>query len=500
MKHIFFAMFMVLSFSSSLYSQTSKVLKLDVDHGVINDNSRKILAEISGSYGENIYGVRVKEKDFNFSEDIQLVKYNEKMEAVETIDIELGDFSKKDIGFFKSRVQGDRLFIFTYSYHKRSPVVQIQRLAIDLNNFTSGKELKNITTVAIPKGFRKGTGSLVRTYLKETLRFVELENGSKYAIFAKQSSDETDLKYNVKIYSSEGEENSIDITADFESSRANLENILISKRGEIFAIVRLWDLEKNYFNGIKQCYNFSIVGWDKDGEEKFTKNIEPKEGFLSRLNIQLENDDILICAGSYTLQKKVTAKGYVFSSIETKTGEGEIRTVEFPSDMINTVNKRDYILTKNKELAWARLQEIAIDSKGNTILVFVENRSEISGSSATNISEKIVLVSINKKGKLNWWTEHNRNVRSSKYPSLRIHTKFFNDGECSYLIYNTGLSSAYRKAEKIDADGNVYTSKNNWIKGDLVMMPSISYLLDDRTIVILQTKQKKERLVKVKFM
>ncbi len=409
-----------------------------------------------------------------FSKDLQLVHSKEHPLKNEGKDVIL-----RSVQYFN-----DKIYLFTSFKNKKTRIHYFFAETLDKETFESNGDLKKLAE--FPFGSKKDTKA--------------------GAFHLKMSSDSSKILvyYDIPIKKRQPEEygfHVLDISLnEIWHKQVKLpynEELFVTKDYEVGNNGDVYLLGKKYYRdpGVKRIltkkngepeYHYLILGYRNQGVEEKEYSLKTNQHFLNEVEITINQQQDIICAGFYTEDSEIGTKGSYFLKIDGVTSVIKEQSFnEFPLDFItkNFSNResrkadRQAEKGKNVELEYYVLDHMIQREDGGILLVGGQDSSFESSyqvpntgrtkSSITHYNNNIIVANLEPDGTVQWASKIAKQQTATSSAYLGYHLSVV--GDKLYLLFNDKIRNLNFSGEGKPA---IYGWKV-WEDGNTVMLVEI---------------------------
>ena len=484
--------------------------------------------------GIDASGSFILKKVYSNKTPIMIEKYDHKMKLVQSALSDLGDKSRRRYYKYATQIDG-QLIIFSVLNDKNTKTKILFAQTVNKKTLKLSPKLTNIGTINYGGSKRGYTGSFSFNVSKDDKRILIY-----YSLPFKKGENQ---KLSFHIY--DKDLNSVwkkAITMPYEDELFQVKSHQIQDNGDMYLLTKIFqEKPKDRIKG-KPNYHYQIFAYSNKGKSVKEYPIVLKDKFLSEMNITINNQGDIICAGFYSNYSSNSLDGSYFLKIDSESKNIVSKNFkEFGLDFI-TQNMTDKQKKKTEkrdekgqdaELYKYELDQIILREDGGAILVgeqyYVRVTTTTTSEGATRTVthyyyNDILVISINPKGEIDWTekiakrqhTTDDGGFYSSYVVSVvgdRINF-IFNDniknlatakmtkGKEKGIVYNftSRFKSSVAVLVQVDADGRqVKEALFNAKEAELLIRPKVCEQISDNEVVIYGKKRKTERVGKVTF-
>jgi len=514
----------LLILASSISFGQKKTQLADVIWGETYKNSRR--ASLSGIIHSDESGFYTLSRD----KGLKLQYFDNAMNKINSSELDLSQGEKeKYLEFFISTREKLLLFSGFVNQKQKKKFLFVQ--SVNLKSLSPNDDIKKIGEINF-EGSKKryNTGSFDYEISRDSSKYVIYYN----LPYEKKGKEKIGLiVYTIdhdKLWEKEIEFPYLD--SHFRVSDYELDN-----QGTFHVLGKIFQ-EKKEREKKKPFYHYEINSYFADGTEKNYK-IEIENKFLKDMQISLDDDGNIICAGFYSSKGTWSIDGSYFIKIDAETKQMVSESYnEFGMDFIlqNLTEKQEKKVKKKQEkgkdaeLYKYDLDQIILKDDGGAVLVgeqyfvrVVTNTTSNGNGGVTTTTtyhyhyNDIIVISISPSGDILWTEKIPKRQKTtndggywSSYAMAVVKDKLF-------FIYNdNGKNLFYKEGNKlhqfsrskdsivmlssVDYEGNTTREALFTIEdSDLLTRPKISTQLSSNELVILGRSKKSHRYAKVIF-
>lgn len=509
--------------------------KVDIKWGnEIESSRKKTLSSILGHDESGFYALQTERKGlFGTSTEITIDHYDNNANRIKSIELSL-EAGGEEREYENIIHDNGTMFLFTSCLNKKTKFNSLYVQTIDKNSLTTNNDLKKLVDIDY-SGFRKSNSG--------NFRFATSNDGSKILVFYNLPYDKGEYdKFGFGVY-----DNSMnliwkkDIVLPYKDELFDIEKIRVDNEGNVYLLNTVYKEKRRKKRHGEPNYQYAILAYRNGVEnaDEYTANLSGK--FLTDMQITIDKNRDIVCAGFYSEVGTYSIKGSYFISIDSKTKEIKNQSFkEFSIDFIvenmteRQKKKVEKKLEKGKdvEMYEYNLDDIILRSDdGGAILVgeqyfvnSVTTTTTINGTTTTTTTyyynyNDIIVVSINPAGQIDWVTKiPKRQVTSndggffSSYSLSIVGNKLyflFNDHPDN-LLEKTNDTKKYKSFSGQKGSVVVLATVNNdgsytkealfkMVDAEVMIRPKVCGQISSNEMIIFGQRKKIERFARLTF-
>lgn len=399
---------------------------------------------------------------------------------------------------------------------------------INKKTLTSKNDVKKIAEADFKKKGKRSIGS-------STFQYLTSRDSSKLLIFQNlPNKDKENELIGCTVLDGELEpiwSNTIEIP--YPDRLFNIKDYSVSSKGDVYVLGKLYADKGGDVKRKKTNFKYQIIGYKNQGKEKVIYDVDLPGKYITDMQININDDNNIICAGFFSNDTKKHVNGTYFLKINgSDKSIMASNTKEFEEDffMQNLSEKEEKKakkrLDKGKEL---NLLDFDIDNlimreDGGVVMLgeqyrhYVTTTTTGTGANTTRttthhyIYNEIIVVNINPNGEIDWVK------RIPKYQHTTNDNGYFSsyalmvEGNNLHFIYNDHVDNidldddkgriyTWRRGKKssmimyttVDKDGNVTRTPIGSVKeSDVMTRPKVCEQISDDKFVLYGQKSSKK--------
>lgn len=508
----------------------SKSKKVDIQMGPEEKASkRSTLNGIVGFDESGFYAIKSKYAVVGSSK-VTLEKYNHKMNLVRSVELELEEQGKEKV-LEKIVMLDGELYLFSSFFNKKTDKKYLFVQTINKKTLNFGKRSRKIAEYDVAGGFLSSGGSIGLTLSRDS---------SKVMVFSdiRNKRKERD-EFAVKVFDNKMQEIwEKKAEMPYMNNEFSVKDWKVDNEGNAYMIGVVYDkkADKGIFgNRGNSIYRYKILSYKNDGAKSKTYDINAGDKFISDLQLAIDDNGDLICAGFYSDENTFNVKGSYFLKMDRESQAVKSKSFkEFSIEsMLSESSEKQKAKAerrakkgKNVELYNYDLDEIIIRDDGGAILVgeqfFIRTSTttDSNGNRSTTYYyhyNDIIVVNISPEGEIGWvelvpkrQVSANDGGFFSSYVSMIANDKLyfvFNDHannltrrEGDKVYYARGRKDVVIVLVEVDKNGKetreaLFTMRD----ADIAARPKVSQQVSDNELIIFGQRKKTHRFVKLKF-
>lgn len=396
--------------SSVAFAQT-KSEKVDISWGAEQKASKKISLEDLVGYDESgFYALKSKKGHLFFLEH-----YNEEMNLVKSVELNLEN--GKDENTFEFIVQwNDQLLLFSSLLDKKSKKNNLYVQTINKESLMPNHDLRMVSQIDYEGRSKRSSGSFSYSFSEDRSKFLLY-----YALPYKKNETE---RYGFHVFDKNMDlvwEKQVDLP--FEEGLFGIEEYAINDKGEVYLLgVAFKDKRISKRRG-EPNYSYQILSYSDNGNTFKSFPVELSGHFLTDMQISINQENDIICAGFYSSEGTYSIKGSFFLRIDGESKKIEQSSFkEFELDFLTqNLNDRQVRRVKRKkekgkdlELYEYDLNQLVMRDDGGAVLIgeqyYVSKTisTDANGNTTTTYHyhyNDIIAVNISPEGEIEWATK-----------------------------------------------------------------------------------------------
>ena len=485
--------------------------------------------------GTNESGIYILKKVTKGKFPVLIEKYSNQMKLIKSGSLSFG--KKKEERYFLFAAQIDQeIILFTTFFDKKK---RIRTLFAQILNPTTLKLSSKLTKVASRKAYNTSIENASQFFFHQISR-----NKEKVLIYYNLlGKKEENKKFAYHVYDKNLNELwKKEATLPFESALIELIDFQIGKNGDLYLLSKVYEEKvKNRKKG-KPDYRYQIIEFTNKGLDTKEYPVILEDKFLSEMQIALNANGTIICAGFYSNIGNSNLNGSFFLTIDAASKKIITKNFkEFGLDFITqNMTDKEKKQTEKKdakgkdiELYQYDLDDIILRDDGGAILIGEQFYIRVTNytTSQGNINSvnhyyynDIIVISINPKGEIDWTekiAKRQHTTNDNGYFSSYVLTVandnlnfIFNDnvrnlttskitagkykGRIEYFTKKFKESVAV--LVQLDSDGRqVKEALFNAKEAELLIRPKVCEQISDKALIIYGQKRKVEQFGKVRF-
>ncbi len=532
MNKMIFAIGMYLIFAHQALGQ-SKTKRVDILWGPQLKESRTTTLHDIVGYDENgIYVIKEENiSAFRLSSSYVLANYDNEMAPVGSYKIELQ--TKKKKRNFEFSIQIDNILYFFSSFKNQKQKKNYLFLqTFDKKNLGVRDDLQMIAEIDYAGNSKYNPGSFNYKLSNDKSKVLIY-----YSLPYNKGQNE---KFGINIF--DNEFNLLwkkRITLPFKDELFKFSDYEIDNYGNVYLLGKLTQKKSKFERSGTPNFKYMILGYSADSLDANVYRVEVEGKFLTDMQIAINEDGDIICAGFYSSGENFNIEGSYFLKINGRSKEIVSKAYkEFGVDFINQYMsqkeerkaQRKAKKGKNTALYQYDLDDIILRDDGGAILVGEQYYIKVSTSSMYSPSggmstvttyeyyyNDIIVINMSSEGKIEWTIKIPKKQVTindggfySSYAYAVVKDKIyfiFNDNPKNLLYNGEGkLYKFMRQMESlavlvtVDIDGSLsrealYSSKANGI----LIRPEVCEQINEHEMVLYGEHGKNKRFAKLYF-
>lgn len=508
--------------------------KVDIKWGNEIKASRKTtLSDIVGYDENNFYAIRIEYKGFiGPSENLTIDSYDSNANQIQSIDLELGDGrNEKD---YEEIVHLDnKLYLFSSIQDKKSKKNMLFVQSIDKTSLLPNTEQKKIAEIDYTGNSRRNSGGydfqISRDKSKLLIYYnLPYEKGEKEKFGFKVFDKSLNLLWTKNI------------TLPYNDELFEVERYVVDNKGDVYLLGMVFkDKRRKKRNG-EPNYQYSILSYKNNGAKEDEYPVNLQGSFLTDMNIQIADNQDIICAGFYSEKGTFSIKGSYFLSIDSQTKE--IKSKSFKEFAIEVMleslsekkqKKLEKKIEKGKEVELYDydLDNLVLRDDGGALLVAEQyyistytTTTTVNGVTTTTTTfvyhyNDIIVINMNPQGQIEWTktipkrqiTSNDRGFYSSYVMSVVKDKLYFvfNDNPKNLIEKITDSKKVYRYSGQkesvvalVEIDGKGNLTKDMLFKSadaEVIVRPKVCEQVSDNELIIFGQRKKTQRFARLTF-
>ena len=328
------------------------------------------------------------------------------------------------------------------------------------------------------------------------------------------------------------------VTLPYKSKLFDVERYRVDNHGDVYLLGRLYMEKRREKRAGKPNYKYELLGYSDLGETRKKYAVDLKGMFLTDMQIDIDDNRDIICAGFYSDEGTYSIRGSYFLKIDRESKEIVSKSSkDFGLDFITqTMREGEEKRTvkraekgKDVELYEYDLDKMIIRDDGGVFLVgeqfYVKrtesygspfiNRNSISQVTYTYYYNDIIAVNIDPNGEI-IWTEKvpkkQKTLDDEGYYSSYVAAE--NDGKLYFVFNDNPKNLFYRKGDRIH---NFRKNKESLVvlvelqkngdqsrealfsarEAEMIMRPKVCEQISDEKIILFGQKRAKQRFIEL---
>ncbi|MEQ9441709.1 MAG: hypothetical protein RIG62_21900 [Cyclobacteriaceae bacterium] len=509
---------------------------VDIQWGeTINTSRSSTLEDIVGHDSDGVYAIRrsgsVNENSLlNLSSFKAIEHYNNDMDLRRSVEIDLRHEGYRKRRFEQVVLYHGKLLLFTSFPDKEKKLNQLFVQEIDKNTLFAEKDLREIASINYEGHSRYNSGIFNYTISRDS---------SKLLIFYQLPYEKKENeRFGFHVYDSDF--NLLwekQITLGYQEELFEVERYRLDNQGDVHVLGKIFNEKRKERRKGEVNYKYQILSYRNQGNELTEYPVQMPGIYLSNMQIAINDDQNIVCAGLYSEEGSNAMKGSYFLTIDKESREIVKKTSkEFGPDFMtqgmkkSKAKKTESQMAKGKdvELYNYSLNELILRDDGGAVLVgeqafsqqvyqYSTNGSATGSSYTRYYYQNIAVISLNSSGVIDW---------AQKIPKLQVTNRdggfyssyalaivkdklhfIFNDHPKNLVTKPGKLHNFSLKKNKalvvlvtIDSQGN--QKKQPLFLGadaQTITRPKVCEQISDTKLVVFGQRKRKQRLAKLNF-
>lgn len=508
-------------------------IKTNIQLGEKSKESKKAhISEIVGSDDSGIYVIKRKGKGlYSINADYFLEHYNKEMTKTNSVELELKE-GKKDKNYEFIADYNNKLYLFSSFRNQKIKKKFLFVQSINKNDLSINDDIKKIAEIDFSGKSKRNSGNF---------NYVISRDKSKLLTYYNLPYDKNENeKFGFHVFdSSLNEIWAKQISLPYEDQLFGVEDYNIDNNGNVHLLGTVFNEKRRTKRDGKPNYRYENLSYYNNGTELKKYPIEIEGKFITDMEIAINDDQDIICAGFYSDEGAFSIKGSYFLKISKDTKEIISESYkEFGIDFI-TQNltkrkekkaKRKNAKGKNVELYKYALDDIIIKEDGGAVLIGEQYFVVVTTTTMTNANggitttttytyhyNDIIVINISPEGEIEWTEKVAKKQRTSNdrgfyssYITTVVKDKLyfiFNDNVNNLEYKGEGKIETFKKEKnaiitivEVNAQGkqtkqSLFTKK----EAEILARPKVSQQISDNEVILIGEGKKTHRFAKVTF-
>lgn len=515
----------ILFLSSPAFSQ-AKSQKVDISWGAEQKTSKKIsLVDLVGFDENGFYALKAKS---GFGSKYFLEHYDKNMNLTNSVELEL-EIGEEESTFEFIVQWNEELLLFTSILDNKIKKNKLYFQTINKKSLMPNDDLRMISVLDYGGRGKKSSGDFSYTMSRDDSKFLLY-----YALPFKKNKRE---EYGFHVFDEDMNllwEKQID--SPFEEGLFQIESYAVDNSGDVYLLgTEFYDIRSTKRGG-KPNYKYQILSYSNKGNTFKAMPVELPGSFLTDMQIAVNNENDIICAGFYSDEGTYSIKGSFFVKIDGRNKEiKHFSHKEFGLDFLTqNMNERKTKKTikkkekgKDLEMYQYDLDRIVIREDGGAVLIGEQYYIRVVTSTDANGNttrtsyynyNDIIAINISPEGEIDWATKipkkqvtRNDNGFYSSYVLAVVEDKLyfvFNDNGKN-LFYKGGNDKLHNFTKnkeslvtmvEVDSDGNQKREALFSVRdADVLTRPKVCEQVEKDQVILFGQKKKIHKFAKLSF-
>lgn len=328
------------------------------------------------------------------------------------------------------------------------------------------------------------------------------------------------------------------VSIPYKSKLYDIDDYIVDNSGNVHLLSKLYKMVQREERKGKPNYHYELLSFLDQGDDVKQHKISLKDKFIIGMKVEINLDGTVFCAGFFSNNTSISARGSYFIKFDSATGEKLKETKkDFDLKFLThnlTKSKKKKTTKKSKkgkkpELFNYVLDDIIIKDDGGIVLIgeqyFMEYHTVSSTGSNGRVTTNqvpyfyyndIVVINMSKSGGIKWAKKiPKRQISSyhSKLSSYVMHVVkdkiyfIFNDNKKNLEHNFDGKTNNFSRGKngiaaivQMDQGGN--QSKSSLFNAkdiSVLLYPKLSMQVDDDALLLFAQKNKKSQIGKLTF-
>lgn len=497
------------------------------------ESKKTTLNDIVGYDKSGIFAYKTRSKGlYGFNSIIILEHFNQKLELTKSIEIEL-EYQKKEMNFEYFIHLNNNLYVFSSFTNQKSKKKYLFYQTIEKNTLSVNKDLKKVAEIDYDGNSKYNSGNFQYELSRDSSKLLVYYNTP----FEKGEKE----KFGLHVFNNKMEELwNKEITLPYIEELFEVEDYLVDIFGNVHVLGTLFNEKRKEKVKGEPNFQYQIISYSENGQKKNMYPVKIEGRFLTDMQIEINDNQELICGGFYSDEGTYSIKGSYFLKIDTDSKNILTKNFkEFDFEFITEgMTEREEKKAKKKEeqgksveLYEYDLDDIILKDDGGAVLIgeqyFIRTvtHSHYDGNGGWYTSTSyhynyndIIVINISSDGKIIWNEKIAKKQVTSNdggfYSSYALNVTedklhfVFNDNpkNLSEDLEEGKLYNFNRSRESVvalvtvDSEGNqkrkaLFSSKES----ETLTRPKVCKQISEKNMILFGQEKKYHRFIKLIF-